>query len=465
MKARVVALIAMLFLSSQVFAAETDTLSFGKFGKVTIYRPINQPSRVALFVSGDGGWNLGVVEMARSISAEDAMVVGIDIRHYLKQLALEDKQCSYPAADFEALSQYVQKKLDFTTYITPVLIGYSSGATLVYAVLVEAPPGTFAGAISMGFCPDLPLNKPFCKGTGLEFEPGPKGKGYSFLPSQELSSPWVAFQGIVDQVCDAKFVQDYVKKVKGGQLVLLPKVGHGFSVEKNWLPQLRGAFVRITTSDTLIAASTSKNLQDLPLIELPAAGDGPNFMAVIISGDGGWANIDRKLGEYFSSQGIPVVGLNSLKYFWTRRTPDGSSMDLLRILTHYLDFWKKDKVLLVGYSRGADVLPFMANRLPAAMISKVSGVALLGLEESVDFQFHLTDWLGGGSGKNDLPVLPEVEKLKGLKVLCVFGSDEKHSICENLDTTWVTLVKMSGGHHFGGDYQTIAKSIMDKVSQ
>lgn len=60
---------------------------------------------------------------------------------------------------------------------------------MVYALLVQAPPDTFAGAISMGFCPDLPIKKPFCKGNGLEAEPLPKGKGYNFYPPDPLKIP------------------------------------------------------------------------------------------------------------------------------------------------------------------------------------------------------------------------------------------------------------------------------------
>lgn len=465
MKRMIFLIVICLIASSRADGVDGDTLRFGRFGKVTLYHSAKTPTRVVLFISGDGGWNLGVVEMARSFAAEDALVVGIDITHYLKELAKSSEQCSYPAGDLEALSQYLQKKLEFPRYITPVLVGYSSGATLVYAALVQAPTNTFTGAISMGFCPDLPLTKPFCKGNGLAWQAGPKGKGYSFLPSTELAAPWIAFQGMVDQVCDANDVQAYVRKVKNGQLVLLPKVGHGFSVQKNWMPQLRGALIRITASDTLMTLSGSGNLKDLPLIELPAGDTASNLLAVIISGDGGWANIDKKLGEYFASQGVAVIGLNSLKYFWSRRTPDGAGMDLLRIVTHYLEAWKKQDLLLVGYSRGADVLPFMANRLPAQVLARVRGIALLGLEESVDFQFHLTDWLSSSSPKDALPVQPEVEKLKGQKVLCFYGEGEEHSICTRLDTSWVTLVSMSGGHHFGGDYQSIARSILDRINE
>jgi len=123
-----------------------DTLVFGRFGQVTVYRRSEHPSYVVLFVSGDGGWNLGVVRMAEQLAGMDAAVVGIDIRRYLAALDRSTESCGYPAADFEALSQWLQRRLGYPAYAAPVLVGYSSGATLVYAVLIQAPRGTFRAA-------------------------------------------------------------------------------------------------------------------------------------------------------------------------------------------------------------------------------------------------------------------------------------------------------------------------------
>lgn len=46
-------------------------------------------------------------------------------------------------------------------------------------------------------------------------------------------------------------------------------------------------------------------------------------MAVLITGDDGWADIDRDIAAGLTQKGIAVVGLNALKYFWTARTPHG----------------------------------------------------------------------------------------------------------------------------------------------
>ncbi|MGH7287418.1 MAG: AcvB/VirJ family lysyl-phosphatidylglycerol hydrolase [Myxococcota bacterium] len=80
----------------------------------------------------------------RALAEQDALVLGIDVARYLRHVAARREECSYFAADFEALIQQVQKQLGRPRYTSPVLVGYSSGATLVYATLAQAPPGTFA---------------------------------------------------------------------------------------------------------------------------------------------------------------------------------------------------------------------------------------------------------------------------------------------------------------------------------
>jgi type IV secretory pathway VirJ component len=444
--------------------ATEESLNFGRFGTVTLYYDSLHPSHVVLFVSGDGGWNLGVVDMARELSSLDSLVVGIDITHYLRELERSNERCSYPAGDLEELSKFVQKRLDLPGYITPLLVGYSSGATLVYATLVQAPSNTFRGAISLGFCPDLPLTKPLCRGSGLQWKPGPKGKGYSFLPANNLEVPWIALQGTIDQVCYPSSTEAYVNRVKNGEVVILPKVGHGFSVPKNWMPQFKQAFSRIVErEDPNLPPPSVSELRDLPLVEVPSSGPHKNTMAVLVSGDGGWSVTDRGLSKTLAQDGIPVVGLNSLRYFWTRRTPEGAAKDLERILRYYLTAWKKDEAILIGYSMGADVLPFMLNRLTEEALSKVQSVVLIGPGHNVDFQFHFTNWLGKPSGKHALSVLPEVEKLKGKKILCFYGRDDSDAICNSLTPGLARVIPLEGGHRVGRNFEGIAEAILGEA--
>ena len=201
------------------------TLAMEPFGTLHLYAEKKHPASVVLFVSGDGGWNLGVVDMARQMAGLDALVVGIDIRHYLHSLGRSAQNCLYPAADFESLSKFVQKSLNYNQYVQPILVGYSSGATLVYALICQAPANTFKAALSLGFCPDLPLARAPCKGSGLSWQANPEKGIYVFTPTQHLEAPWTAFQGDSDQVCDASSTKDFVSGVPGAHIVMLPKVG------------------------------------------------------------------------------------------------------------------------------------------------------------------------------------------------------------------------------------------------
>ncbi len=459
-------------------AARTE--SFGRFGSVALYGDAQRASQVVLFFSGDGGWNQGVVEMAKRLGTIDALVVGIDVPKYLESLKKSSEPCAYPAGDLESLSQFIQKKLERPRYTPPILIGYSSGATLAYATLAQAPAGTFKGAISLGFCPDLEANKTFCKGSGLASGPLPQGKGILFQPAQNLEALWIAFQGEIDKTCDAAATEQFVKQVPGAEMVLLPKVGHGFSVSKNWLPQLEDAYRRLVRKTSppsepgeeqpVIGAQAPGSpapdaLKDLPLVEVPAEMQASDTFAFLVSGDGGWVGLDREVSKVLASRGVPVVGLNSLAYFWKRRTPEESGKDLERILRSYLTRWHADKVLLLGYSRGADVLPFMASRLPEDLRAHVRLIVLMGPDDTVDFEFHISDWLGNDHHDNDLPVLPEVRKLEGMSVVCLYGESENDTLCPALERgSGVQVVRLTGGHHFGGEYAAIADRILQEAA-
>jgi type IV secretory pathway VirJ component len=469
---RLPTLTAIVLLSCAASAtahADEETVKYGSFGDVHIYRESKNPAHVVLFVSGDGGWNQGVVDMARSLAGMDSLVAGIDITHYLKATAGGDKACTYSAGDFQGLSQALQARLGYGHYVEPVLVGYSSGATLAYAALVQGPPSTFAGAISMGFCPDLLSPKPLCNGSALTHTDDPKHKGtfiYGKAPS--TPSPWIAFQGDLDQVCDARTTNAFVEGIANASIVSLPNVGHGFSVEKNWLPQFKEAFQHIAFRNTAEDAVNPKpdSLSDLPLVENGVPDPKGKPLAIIISGDGGWANIDRDVGGAMNKSGVNVVGLNSLQYFWSEKTPEQASRDLGRILSWYEAAWQPSRIMVIGYSLGADVLPFMVNNLPDDQQSQIDTVAMLGAGHDATLAVHVSDWLFSGSHEGALPIKPEADKIAAANRMCFYGEDDAaDSLCPTLDGTRFTIIKTKGGHHFNGDYHSLADAILKTASR
>ncbi|HYS52445.1 MAG TPA: AcvB/VirJ family lysyl-phosphatidylglycerol hydrolase [Thermoanaerobaculia bacterium] len=199
-----------------------------------------------------------------------------------------------------------------------------------------------------------------------------------------------------------------------------------------------------------------------PIIELPATGRPGDRFAVMLTGDGGWRRIDKRVTDGLRAEGIPIVGFLASSYFRTRRTPEESSCALAHIVRSYKERWNKAKVILIGYSRGADVLPFMINRLSRDVRDSIQLVALLGLEPSIDFEYEPT-WTFGHYMHHHVqyPVLPEAQKMRGMNVLCIYGVKEKDTLCTHLDPLQFKILREPGGHHFAGRYSEVTEAILN----
>ncbi len=208
-------------------------------------------------------------------------------------------------------------------------------------------------------------------------------------------------------------------------------------------------------------ARNTSALRDLPLVEVPGAQPGGNTLAVLLTGDGDWASVDRQLAAELSRRGIALVGFESRSYLRAkRRTPDATARDVARVLQHYLPAWHRERVVLIGYSRGADLLPFVVNRLPADLRQHVARVAMIGLANHASFEFHWVDLLSDTSRPTDLPILPELQRLRGTSMVCVYGVDEEDSLCRSAPARLVKKFTHEGGHRFKGDYRALADVIM-----
>lgn len=213
-----------------------------------------------------------------------------------------------------------------------------------------------------------------------------------------------------------------------------------------------------------IRPGEADSLAGLPLVTVRHPGPERDILAVFLTGDGGWGVADKGICRELAESGIPAVALNSFKYFWTRRSPEAAAADLERILKHYLESWDKKKAVLIGYSLGADVLPFMFNRLSAGVRERVGMIVLMGPSRLVEFEVHMADWLGRSPGKGAFQVIPEIRKIDGnVPILCIYGDDDHDQICTLLDPGRTRTVAIDSGHRFRRTYQPVAEAIIQSI--
>ena len=454
-----------LVLISWAFAgvAAAETLAHGRFKHVQVFRPTAPVKHVVLFLSGDGGWTRGLTRMANTLVADGSLVIGVDLPELYEELEADGGSCVFPDGDLENLSHWVQAYYKLPTYYTPLLVGYSAGASMAYASLAQAPPGVFAGAVSLSFCADLDLRKPLCKSESLHFSMRRNGEGARLLPTARLHAPWVALHGTTDAECPAHEAKDFVTRTHPARYVELPDMGHRYGHSSQWLPQFRDAYMSILNAQPLTLPAPPESLRDLPIIEVQASPKAKSdLFAILLSGDGGWAGLDKEVAAALAQRGVPVAGIDSLRYFWHARTPGGLAQDIDRTLRYYAAHWERKRALLIGYSQGADVMPFAVNRLPPATREIVALTALIGISQSASFEFHVSNWLGGGDD-DGLPTRVETDKLSSADTVCLYGDDDEESLCPTIGADHARVIPLRGGHHFGGNYAHVADLLVKEV--
>ena len=88
---------------------------------------------------------------------------------------------------------------------------------------------------------------------------------------------------------------------------------------------------------------------------------------------------------------------------------------------------------------------------------------MLALQERASFRYRFSDLWATHSRPSDIPIRPELERLRGANMMCVYGHDEEESLCRKVDTTLVHPEVRPGKHHFDGDYRAIASLILSRI--
>lgn len=405
------AVVAGLVSCSALANAATTTIPGGRYGNVTVTQPVGPLRGFVVLYSQASGWSAADQQSAEALAKAGALTVGVDTARYAANLATDLAQkketCNQLVGDAEALSHQLERQSQSSHYFAPIVAGTGQGATLAMQVLEQAPSNTIAGAVSVDAEPTL----------DRRFRPCPP---------------------------DATIIRDKIP---------------GFVEKASTGNADRARLVTLIAPHLQTISAHDDDVSDLPLIELPAAH--PNgLMAIVISGDGGWRDLDKTIAQALQKDGVSVIGWDSLRYFWSEKPPAQTSRDLARVMQTYGARWHAQHVALIGYSFGADVMPFAYNRLPDALRAKVSLISLLGFAPDADFQIRVGGWLGMPASDKALKVRPELTRVPPAIVQCIYGADEEDTLCPALTKTGIEVIRTSGDHHFGGDYNALERRIL-----
>lgn len=184
--------------------------------------------------------------------------------------------------------------------------------------------------------------------------------------------------------------------------------------------------------------------------------DATKPLLIYISGDGGMNDFSKTLVQNVNAKGYPVIAFNAKTYFWTKQSPEAAAKDIAALITQNLALYKRNEVILMGYSFGADVLPFIINKMQDNVTGKIKKVVLLSPSKTTDFEVHL---FYGSSGQS---VPAEINKLTK-STLVFLGSAEKDTPEASITNKLATVVKLTGDHHYNNDLKTLAENICSRL--
>ncbi|MEO6637288.1 MAG: AcvB/VirJ family lysyl-phosphatidylglycerol hydrolase [Ginsengibacter sp.] len=201
--------------------------------------------------------------------------------------------------------------------------------------------------------------------------------------------------------------------------------------------------------------------QNLPIKEW-AASTHDKPVIFYISGDGGFNKFSTALCQSLNKKGYDVFALNARSYFDDKKTPDQTTSDVKSYLYKKLAGRKNKQVILIGYSFGADVLPFILNRLPKNALD-VPVSFMMSSSGSTDFEIHWSDMFGGNTKRN-MDVVSEINRLSDENIVIINGSDEHDLAVNKISLKKYTHEVLPGGHHFDGDTEEITNVILGHIN-
>jgi type IV secretory pathway VirJ component len=197
---------------------------------------------------------------------------------------------------------------------------------------------------------------------------------------------------------------------------------------------------------------------NLPLTVIASPGNNNMPLAFFISGDRGWAEFDQEVSKILSQKGIAVIGLDSQKYFWKEKQPLETANDIATAVNYYLKTLNRSSFILIGYSFGACVAPFVVNNFQPSVKEKLQSVYCFSPDITGDFEIHVADMLSVQKIEK-YDVLKEMGKISAFKPICVFADEEDRTVITHFKNAGLNVIELPGNHHYNNDFLSVAKIV------
>lgn len=214
------------------------------------------------------------------------------------------------------------------------------------------------------------------------------------------------------------------------------------------------SFFTIIVSISCLAQTSGANLP----VSVFKGSDTSKPVLFYISGDGGWNKFSTAFIQNLSSKGYKIVGLNAREYFWHKKDAVQTAEDMSLVITSHMKTAKNKSFVLIGYSFGADVIPFIVSHSNAEITANLKYLILMSPSSSTDFEVHISELLGVGNN-NGLSVPAEINKIEK-PVLFVFGDKEDDFPMKDIRIKNYKVEKLPGGHHYDGDPSAVCNVIL-----
>ena len=432
-------------------------LSHGRFNQVTVLRPPQEPARIIIWLAGSTIPAAQRQLSAQTLRDDGALVAIVDTQHLVTAIQADadpDDLCPFSVGDIENFSRFVQAYYHLPTYRLPILIGDGEGSALAYAIAAQSPEHLLAGLVTDGLCPTTLTPHLIC-GPGIV-------ASQATIQPAPLFLPFLLAPATATPQCSPENTVHFANSIHAARTIKR-------LVNGQWLPGLRAAVRSLGAQPDISLPPPPADLKGLPIIEVnidddeeseKMNSDHADTFAIFVSGDGGWAGIDKEVAERLAETGIPVVGVDSLRYFWSRRSPSEFATDLDRLARFYQQRWQRKRIIFVGFSQGADVLPSALNHLSQDTRAMTRMIVLMSLGKQADYEFHVSNWVV--SDHSGLPIAPDIEKLPVATTLCIYGVDDDDSICPTLPSEY-HRIGLPGDHHFNDDYRLLSRMILGQL--